>query len=81
MNFFFHTRTDHFDSTLTIPKFQNSAVMLEGLALFSVRILDEKWKVSKHWCEENKNFFISSDKKIQNDIYFLATEKEAIPFS
>ena len=72
MNFFFALNLNTFNNLITIPKFTNEGMKLEGISLFSAKIVKRKWLIRKQNYKEDKNF-IYLDVLPQNldDIYFL----------
>ena len=77
MNFFFHTNSDKFKSTITIPKFQNFGMVNKKRSLFSANIINNEWIVSKVECTETSHFWTVICRNNENEIYFIASELEA----
>ena len=78
MNFFFHTNSDKYKSTITIPKFQNCGMVCKkNVSLFSANIIKNEWIVSKVECTEESHFWTVICRNNENEIYFIASEQEA----
>ena len=86
MNYFFGINNDVFKSKLTIPKFQNrSPYTNKKILLFKCYPENNEWKIEEiyeNYESNSKNsFFILNESHTKNDdIYFLATEKDIFKF-
>ena len=80
MNFFFGLNNSLLDSTLTIPRFQNSSRTKKQYKIYELQIINKKWTVNAlQVSEHNKNFYEIDSGLIHNEnIFFLATEDEIL---
>lgn len=77
MNFFFGIKNKFFQSTLTIPIFNNDGRLDKNLSLFSARPKNNEWYISKLNLKIKHNFFILQNEIIHNNAaYFLAYEQD-----
>lgn len=75
MNFFFPLKIEGYNSKLTIPKFQNRSSKNIKYSLFSVKLKENRWFVSKEKREEDESFFYINE-NCDRKIYFLALENQ-----
>ena len=76
MNFFFGIKTSLINSIISIPKFQNFGKIDNTLQVFEAYPKNNKWKINKVYCEENKDFFFINDQIENNKIFFLSNTDE-----
>ena len=77
MNYFFSIKTDKIKSQLTIPKFQYSGKKNEKNRIYKACIGNNKWVVNEPIFDQNNNFYFIDESELSNEnIFFLATEKE-----
>ena len=77
MNFFFGISNKFFESTLTIPKFQNNGLKSKKYYPFEAYINEKKWHYQKANFTENGDFFFIEEKQINNEkIFFLSNHNE-----
>jgi len=76
MNFFFGIKTSLINSKISIPKFQNFGKIDNTLQVFEAYPENNKWKINKVRCQENKDFFFVNDQIENNKIFFLSNTDE-----
>ena len=82
MNFFFGIKSSILDSSLTIPRFQNSGLLKKEYEVFKLEISNQKWKINnipniKH----GEDFYKINSSQIENgNIFCLATKEEILKF-
>tara|TARA_A100001015_G_scaffold319314_1_gene441818 strand:+ start:1393 stop:2160 length:768 start_codon:yes stop_codon:yes gene_type:complete len=79
MNYFFSIKTDKLKSKLTIPKFQNCGKKIKKNKVYKACIKNNTWNVSDPVFDQNNNFYFIDSSELNNEnIFFLATEKELV---
>ena len=80
MNFFFGVNSSNINSTLTIPRFQNSSPTKEKYLLYQLQNRNNRWKIKN--LEDvvlNRDFYRIDCSEIDNGkIFCLATKKEIL---
>ena len=77
MNFFFGIKNQYLSSLITIPKFQNSGLYQKDYSVFEAEPNNNNWKIKESSYEQDDNFFFIKKELIENNkIFFLSSEKE-----
>jgi len=77
MNYFFSIKNKYLKSRLIIPKFQNNSYKNLNYELFSAKIINDKWTISKVITKSVNDFYILENDKLDNEtIFFLAKQSE-----
>ena len=82
MNFFFGIKNSIMDSSLTIPRFQNSGLLKKEYEVFKLEISNQKRKISNIVnIEHDDDFYKIDSSQFENgNIFCLATKKETLKF-
>lgn len=80
MNFFFGVNSSIINSTLTIPRFQNSSRTKEKYLVYQLQISNNRWKIKNLVdVELNRDFYRIDSSVIDNGkIFCLATKEEIL---
>ena len=77
MNFFFGFKHKKFNTSLTIPKFQNRKKKISNYKLYQYYIDENKWKISEVIDSSYDDFYLINQDKTSNEkVYFLADEQQ-----
>ena len=78
MNFFFGIKNSFIDSTLTIPRFQNSHHTKKEYKIYELKISNQRWEINNLIdVELNRDFYVINSNLISNEnIFCLATKQE-----
>ena len=81
MNFLFALTIKNFKCSLTIPKFTNEGKKLNNISVFTTKIINNSWFITKQEYKEDKNFFYLNIGPNESENIFFLGEKNLLKTS